>query len=133
MVTEEDNAQLQAVYHLADSVTRQPTPTALASPARGQHVIEYYSKFNSLTVLGEAFGRRGPRRLVRIALPAAEANGSTHTAKEREVARLDPVDAEYLRQKKAHVLPPTRTWYVLHGTKCAIFPFSSSSHVTPPS
>ena len=74
---------------------------------QGPHVIEYFDKLSSISVLAEALGRRQERRLIQIDLPVPD-NAS---AENREVAGLDEADIAYLNAKRVFKVPPRDSWW----------------------
>jgi hypothetical protein len=109
LVPEED-AHVQTLYGMVDrqSPTCLTMPTVNSGPSKGQHLIEYYDRLNSISFLSEALGNRRRKRLIQIDL-SGRGSGST---KQRELADLEPADVAYLDAKLVFEIPPKEAWYV---------------------
>ena len=78
-----------------------------ANNIQGPHVIEYFDKLSSISVLAEALGHRQERRLIQIDLPVPD----SASAENREVAGLDEADIAYLSAKRVFNVPPQDSWW----------------------
>jgi hypothetical protein len=107
-VVGEEDSQLQICREMSQWGTDASSPTRMGQLDRGREVIEYHDGINSITILGEIFGQKHSKRLVRIVLKDPD----PPQGKQRELSGLDDVDAEYLQRKGAFNLPPRQTWYV---------------------
>lgn len=87
------------------SLTPQSGGTA---ESHAPHVIEYFDRLSSISVLAEALGHRRERRLIQIDLPMS-GEGSV---KNTELAGLDEADIAYLNAKRVFDLPPKAFWSV---------------------
>ncbi|KAK5400807.1 hypothetical protein LTR06_011228 [Exophiala xenobiotica] len=105
-VSEED-AQVQTLYRMGeeDLPTNISNPTLITKELR---VFEYFDRFSSVSVLGQALGRRQRKRLVQIDLLGSESQPND----DNEIAGLDPADLAYLTAKNVFELPSTEIWYV---------------------
>ncbi|KAH8595050.1 fungal-specific transcription factor domain-containing protein [Bisporella sp. PMI_857] len=99
-VEEEDNAHLHTLHGMSN--LNAASPTVLASPNQGQHIVEYYGQLNSISVLRDVIGgRSGRKRLVHLTVPGP----NTTSAQERELSVLSAVDRAYLNDHNIYRLP----------------------------
>ena len=100
----DEDAYVQTLHRMGTG----QMPTTLSpqsyntSNIQGPHVIEYFDKLSSISVLVEALGQRQERRLIQIDLPSSD-NAS---AENREVAGLDEADVAYLNTTQVFKVPP---------------------------
>jgi hypothetical protein len=77
----------------------------MGQPTQGREVLEYHDGVNSTTILGELFGHKNPRKLVRILLRESV------PAEQPQTERLENTKLEFLRSIGAFTFPPTSIWY----------------------
>lgn len=110
MVQEEDS-ELQICREMSQWGKQDSPHNRVGHLDQAREVIEYHEGVNSITILGEVFGRKHPRKLVRIVLRDSD----LPRGKSRELSGLDDVDAEYLDAKGAFDLPAKDIWYVMRS------------------
>lgn len=100
----EGDSQLQICRKIAHWDDDQVLPTLIGQPTQGREVLEYHDGVDSTTILGELFGHKNPRKLVRILLhePAP--------AKHSPLEHLENAKLEFLNSIGAFNLPPTSLW-----------------------
>jgi hypothetical protein len=104
-VSEED-AHVQTLHRMTDGSNSTATGAGISDEAYYHEIFEYFGKLNSISILGEALGRRQRRRLIQLHI-----SGSEYAfARQREISALDPVDKAYLDARKVFVLPPKSAW-----------------------
>lgn len=105
-VSEEDG-HVQTLHRMTNETNETPLflPHSRLDDLRSQQVIEYYDRFNSVSILGQAIGRRQQRRLIHLELP------ETVLARQRELTGLDQAEIDYLEARRVFELPPKPGWY----------------------
>jgi hypothetical protein len=104
----DEDAYIQTLHRMGagQTPTDLSTPRGLSRANQSHHVVEYFDRFSSISVLAEALGHRQQKRLIQIDLPDSD-NGS---AKNRELHGLDATDVAYLNSKRVFELPPKEAW-----------------------
>jgi len=84
--------------------TDTSSPTRVGQLDQGREVLEYHDGVSSVTILGEVFGQKHPKRLVRILLRDPD------SAEQRGKSTFENANKELLRRRGAFNLPSRSTW-----------------------
>ncbi|KIW25997.1 uncharacterized protein PV07_09129 [Cladophialophora immunda] len=93
------DAELEICRQLSRWRTDSFTSTRVGDRDKGREIIEYHDGIYSTTILGEVFGQKKPRRLVRLILSEAKPGEVS------ESCHLSEAELTYLRSQKAFDLP----------------------------
>ncbi|KAJ5621650.1 hypothetical protein N7528_006433 [Penicillium herquei] len=106
-VSEED-AHVQTLHRMTDGNDAIPSPAGISDEPHNYEVVEYFDNLNSVSILGEALGRRQTRRLIQLDLSPRH----YASAEQRALSNLDPADADYLCSRGVFKTPPRAAWSV---------------------
>ncbi|EXJ66163.1 uncharacterized protein A1O5_10779 [Cladophialophora psammophila CBS 110553] len=83
------------------------SPTRREHLSQGREVMEYHGGTNQMTILSEVLGRLRPKRFVRIVLSdTLPSMPNVCSTLRPDLTRMDKVDREYLKKKRAFDFPP---------------------------
>lgn len=102
----EEDAHVQTLHRMTDGNNPLSAPIGVSDEPHNYDLVEYFDSLNSVSILGEALGRRQTRRLIQLNLSRPQ----YVSAEQRELSNLDPPDVAYLYSREVFVKPPKPAW-----------------------
>lgn len=106
------SVRLQSKVLDSSKINSQQLPAQLTNdlPNTGSRriVVEYYRDLNACTILGEAL--KQPRRWGLVESYGGQS--SMLSMRDRDLARLDRTDRDYIDQRHVHEVPTGQIWYI---------------------
>ena len=101
----QEDSQLEICREMSQWGSDFTVRTNVGQADQGQEILEYHDGVNSVTILGDVFGRKAPRKFVRIVLRDKDAQ------EQQGVPNPDADSREWLRKRGAFTLPSNEAWY----------------------
>ena len=101
----QEDSQLEICREMSQWGSDFTVRTNVGEAEQGQEILEYHDGINSVTILGDVFGRKSPRKFVRIVLRDRDAK------EQQGVSDPDADSREWLRKRGAFTLPSNEAWY----------------------